>query len=125
MIIEWYERILWSPESDPYDVPGKILHSQQNVGFTFPMQFPPTNFLDIRIGSQLSNLDKKVRNVVPSVNGNNPILNSEINLLAYDSSSPVHLPLLKPAFLVLDIVSFILLLSDSEEDIIPSANAAS
>ena len=88
MIIEWYERILWSPESDPYDVPGKILHSQQNVGFTFPMQFPPTNFLDIRIGSQLSNLDKKVRNVVPSVNGNNPILNSEINLLAYDSSSP-------------------------------------
>lgn len=93
--------------------------------FTFPIQFPPTNFLDIRIGSQFSSLDKKVRKVVPSVNGSSPILNSEINLFAYDSSSPVHLPRLKPAFFVFDIESFILLLSEREEEIIPSANAAS
>jgi hypothetical protein len=37
-----------------------------------PMQFPPTNFLEMRIGSQFSSLDKKVRSVVPSVSGKRP-----------------------------------------------------
>ena len=89
------------------------------------MQFPPTNFLDIRMGSQFKSLDKNVLNVVPSVSGNNPILNSEINLFAYDSSSAVHFPLLRPAFLVFDIESLTLLLSDKDDEIIPSAKAAS
>ena len=35
-----------------------------------------TYFLDIRIGSQFNNLLRNVRNVVPSVSGNNPDLNS-------------------------------------------------
>jgi hypothetical protein len=52
----------------------------------------PTNFFEILIGSQFSSLDKNVRNVVPSVNGNNPALNSSIRRLAYASSSGVHFP---------------------------------
>ena len=89
------------------------------------MQFPPTNFLDILIGSQFNSFDRKVRKVVPSVSGKSPILNSDISLLAYDSSSPVHFPRRKPAFFVFEIVSLILLLSDREEEMIPSASAAS
>ena len=41
-----------------------------------PMQLEPTNFLLMRIGSQLSSLERKVRRVVPSVKGNKPALNS-------------------------------------------------
>ena len=44
------------------------------------------------MGSQFNNLDRKLRNVVPSVNGNSPALNSLINRLAYISSSDVHFP---------------------------------
>jgi len=36
------------------------------------MQFPPTNFLEMRIGSQFRSLDRKVRRVVPSVSGRRP-----------------------------------------------------
>ena len=57
-----------------------------------PIQLIPTNFLDIRIGSQFNNLDKNARNVVPSVNGSKPDLNSLISRVAYASSSVVHLP---------------------------------
>ena len=56
------------------------------------MQLFPTNFFDILIGSQFSNFDKKLRNVVPSVNGSSPDLNSLIRRLAYASSSVVHFP---------------------------------
>src|SRR5210317_1925927 len=59
----------------------------------FPIQLFPTNFLDMRIGSQFNNLERKFRNVVPSVNGSRPLLNSLISRLAYASSSVVHLPL--------------------------------
>lgn len=44
------------------------------------MQFDPTNFFDIRIGSQLSMMLRNVLSVVPSVSGSNPALNSWINL---------------------------------------------
>lgn len=56
------------------------------------MQLSPTNFFDIRIGSQLSTLDRKVRNVVPSMRGSVPTLNSVISRLEYASSSSVHCP---------------------------------
>lgn len=46
------------------------------------MQFDPTNFFDIRIGSQFSMMLRNVLNVVPSVSGSNPALNSWINLSA-------------------------------------------
>ena len=58
----------------------------------FPIHLLPTNFFDILIGSQFNNLDKKVRNVVPSVKGKSPPLNSSISRCAYASSSAVHLP---------------------------------
>lgn len=58
----------------------------------FPMQLLPTNFLEMRMGSQLSSLLRKVRSVVPSVKGNSPALNSWMRRLAYASSSAVHLP---------------------------------
>ena len=57
-----------------------------------PIQLLPTNFLEMRIGSQLRSLDRKVRRVVPSVNGRRPDLNSWMSRLAYASSSGVHLP---------------------------------
>ncbi len=42
------------------------------AGATFPMQFEPTNFFEMRMGSQFRSLLKKVRRVVPSVNGSKP-----------------------------------------------------
>mmetsp|Transcript_3578 Transcript_3578/g.5490 ORF Transcript_3578/g.5490 Transcript_3578/m.5490 type:complete len:346 (-) Transcript_3578:816-1853(-) len=48
----------------------------------FPIQLFPTNFLDIRIGSQFNSLERKFRNVVPSVNGSKPLLNSPMRRLA-------------------------------------------
>lgn len=51
----------------------------------FPMQFEPTNFLEILIGSQLSMMLRKVRSVVPSVRGSSPALNSWINLSVYNN----------------------------------------
>ena len=49
----------------------------------FPIQFEPTNFFDILIGSQLSMMLRKFLRVVPSVRGNSPALNSWINLFFY------------------------------------------
>jgi len=46
------------------------------------MQFDPTNFLDMRIGSQLRSLERNVRRVVPSVRGRRPALNSWIRRFA-------------------------------------------
>mmetsp|Transcript_26255 Transcript_26255/g.73293 ORF Transcript_26255/g.73293 Transcript_26255/m.73293 type:complete len:303 (-) Transcript_26255:237-1145(-) len=70
----------------------------------FPMQLLPTNFFEILMGSQLSNFERKVRRVVPSVSGSKPALNSWMRRLAYASSSGVHLPLRNggPFFLLLD-----------------------
>lgn len=45
------------------------------------MQFDPTNFFDMRIGSQLSMMLRNVLSVVPSVSGSKPALNSWINLI--------------------------------------------
>ena len=44
------------------------------------------------MGSQFNNLDKKLRRVVPSVNGSNPDLKRLMRRVAYSSSSGVHLP---------------------------------
>lgn len=60
------------------------------------MQFAPTNFFEMRIGSQLSSLDRNVRSVVPSASGKRPALNSWIRRFAKDSSSGVHLPRRSP-----------------------------
>lgn len=46
----------------------------------FPMQLVPTNFLDIRMGSQFSIMLRNVLSVVPSVKGSKPALNSWISL---------------------------------------------
>ena len=55
------------------------------------------------MGSQLSNFDKKVRRVVPSVKNSRPALNSWMSRLAYASSSGVHFPRRRggPFFLLL------------------------
>ena len=45
------------------------------------------------MGSQFNNFERKFLNVVPSVKGNSPALNSLINRFAYASSSVVHFPL--------------------------------
>ena len=58
----------------------------------FPIQLLPTNFFEIRMGSQLSSFERKVRSVVPSVRGKRPALNSCMSRLAYPSSSVVHFP---------------------------------
>lgn len=66
------------------------------------MQLVPTNFFEIRIGSQFRSFERNVRSVVPSVNGRRPDLNSWMSRFAYSSSSGVHLPRLNPlAFLAL------------------------
>ena len=58
----------------------------------FPMHLLPTNFFEMRMGSQLRSLLRNVLSVVPSVKGNNPLLNSWIRRLAYSSSCERHIP---------------------------------
>ena len=86
----------------------------------FPIQLFPTNFFDIRMGSQFNNLDRNARSVVPSVNGSNPDLNSFISRVAYASSSVVHFP--RRSGCCLAVVFF--LVGEDEDDVSPTAELA-
>lgn len=73
----------------------RLISAVLRLNTCFPIQLLPTNFFEILIGSQLSNFDKNVRSVVPSVKGKRPALNSIMRRFAYASSSGVHFPLRK------------------------------
>ena len=50
---------------------------------TFPRHLAPANFLDIRMGSQLSFLERNARRVAPFSSGSSPASKSEIKRSAY------------------------------------------